>query len=39
VRKKQAEKFQYDLRKIFEDARSREANSGHQLVSFDAHKI
>ena len=34
ARRKQAEKFQFDLRKIFADATSREATSGHRLVSF-----
>ncbi|MEI8206678.1 MAG: hypothetical protein WCG03_07360 [Kiritimatiellales bacterium] len=34
TRRKQAEKFQFDLRKIFADAKSREATSGHRLVSF-----
>jgi len=34
ARRKQAEKFQFDLRKIFADAKSREATSGHRLVSF-----
>jgi len=34
ARRKLAEKFQFDLRKIFADAKSRETTSGHRLVSF-----
>ena len=34
VRHKLAEKFQFDVRRIFADAKSREATSGHHLVSF-----
>ena len=32
VRRKRAEKFQFDIKKIFADAKSREATSGHPLV-------
>ncbi len=37
TRRKLAEKFQFDVKKIFADAKSREAVSGHPLVSFVAH--
>ena len=33
ARHKLAEKCQFDVRKIFADAKSREATSGHHLVS------
>ena len=32
TRRKRAEKFQFDIKKIFADAKSREATSGHPLV-------
>lgn len=32
ARRKLAEKFQFDIKKIFADAKSREAASGHPLV-------
>jgi hypothetical protein len=34
ARHKLAEECQFDIRKIFADAKSREATSGHRLVSF-----
>lgn len=34
ARRKLAEKCQFDVRKIFADAQSREGSSGHDLVSF-----
>lgn len=34
ARRNLAEKCQFDVRLIFADAKSREANSGHPLVSF-----
>ncbi len=34
ARRKLAEKCQFDIRKIFAEAKSREATSGHHLVSF-----
>jgi hypothetical protein len=34
ARRKLAEKYQFDIRKIFAAAKSREATSGHHLVSF-----
>jgi len=34
ARHKLAEKQQFDVRKIFADAKSRETSSGHNLVSF-----
>jgi len=34
ARRKLAEKCQFDIRKIIADAKSREATSGHHLVSF-----
>lgn len=33
-RKALAEKFNFDVRKLITDARSRQADSGHRLVSF-----
>ncbi len=33
ARRKRAEKFQFDIKRIFADAQSREATSGHPLVS------
>jgi hypothetical protein len=33
ARHKLAEECQFDIRKIFADAKSREATSGHRLVS------
>jgi hypothetical protein len=32
ARRKLAEKFQFDVKKIFADAKSREATSGHTLI-------
>jgi len=32
ARRTLAEKFQFDIKKIFEDAKSREETSGHPLV-------
>lgn len=37
ARRKLAEKHQFDIRRIFADAKSREASSGHHLVSFAEH--
>ncbi len=34
VREKNAAKFNYDLKAIVADARKRQKNSGHQVVSF-----
>ena len=34
ARRRLAEKQQFDVRRIFADAKSREASSGHHLVSF-----
>lgn len=34
ARRSLAEKCQFDVHKIFADAKSREAKSGHPLVSF-----
>ncbi len=32
ARRKLAERFQFDIKKIFADAKSREATSGHLLI-------
>ena len=37
ARRQLAEKCQFDVRKIFADAKSREATSGHPLVSLVGH--
>ena len=34
VREQQAAKFNYDLKAVVEDARKRQKDSGHQVVSF-----
>ena len=34
VRQQNAAKFNYDLKAIFADARKRQADSGHAVVSF-----
>lgn len=34
ARRELAAKFQFDVKKMFADAKSREAISGHRLVSF-----
>lgn len=34
ARRKLAEKCQFDVKRIFADAKSREVTSGHRLVSF-----
>jgi hypothetical protein len=34
VRERQAAKFNYDLKSIVADARKRQKDSGHQVVSF-----
>ena len=33
VRRKRAEQFKFNIKRIFADAKSREATSGHRLVS------
>lgn len=33
ARQKRSERFQFDIKRIFADAQSREATSGHRLVS------
>jgi len=38
VREQNAAKFKYDLKAIVADARKRQKNSGHPLVSFSARR-
>jgi hypothetical protein len=39
ARRKLAEKFQFDIREIFADAKSREAASGHPLIHRKANCV
>jgi hypothetical protein len=39
ARRKLAEKFQFDVKKIFADAKSREAGSGHPLIRRKANCV